>query len=287
MMRIGLVGTESTHVDHMIRYCNAERRGGDARIVAVASEPGASGSTGERDVGLPVVPAAEDLIGLVDAVIVTDRNGGQHAAHALPLLAAGLPVLVDKPLAVSVADAEAMIRAAERYDAPLTSYSALRWLPEVRALIADAPPSAVAATGPVDPDSPHGGVHFYGVHPVEMALTLCRGDVGAVQVTRTRDAIVACAAVGGTAVTVTMVRPDPKPVPFHLSVVAEDCSLTTAEPVLDDHYLYPGLDAFFAMVRSGVPPVPYDELLRSVRFLAAVSDALDLAAVSEPGAHLS
>lgn len=269
-MKIGLVGTESTHVDHMIRYCNAERRAGDARIVAVASEAGAGG---ERDVGLPVVAAAEDLIGLVDAVIVTDRHGGQHAAHAVPLLEAGLPVLVDKPLAVSVADAEAMVSAAERHGAPLTSYSALRWLPEVRALIGDAAPSAVAATGPVDPDSPHGGLHFYGVHPVEMALALCRGDVGAVQVTRTRDAIVACAAVGETAVTVTMVRPDPKPVPFHLAVVGEDCSLSAVQPVLDDHYLYPGLDAFFAMVRSGVPPVPYAELLRSVRFLAAIPES--------------
>ncbi|MEZ0110335.1 hypothetical protein ABH920_004350 [Catenulispora sp. EB89] len=274
-MRIGLVGTESTHVDHMIRYCNVEGRGGDARIVAVASQ---AGSAGERDVGLPVVPAAEDLIGLVDAVVVTDRHGARHAAHALPLLAAGLPVLVDKPLAVSVSDAEAMIRTAERHGAPLTSYSALRWLPEVRALIRDAVPTAVAATGPVDPDSPDGGIHFYGVHPVEMALTLCRGELGAVQVTRTRDAIVACAAVGRTAVTVTMVRPAPERVPFHLAVVAEDCSLATAEPVLDDHYLYPGLDAFFAMVRTGVPPVPYDELLRSVRFLAAAA---------EPGAHLS
>jgi hypothetical protein len=212
-------------------------------------------------------------MGLVDAVIITDRHGGQHAAHALPLLAAGLPVLVDKPLAVTVADAEAMVRAAERHGTPLTSYSALRWLPEVRSLIGDTAPSAVAATGPVDPDSPHGGIHFYGVHPVEMALALCQGDVGAVQVTRTPETIIASAAVGGTAVTVTMIRPDPKPVPFHLVVVGEDCSLSTVQPVLDDHYLYPGLDAFFAMVRSGVPPIPYDELLRSVRFLAAVPES--------------
>ncbi len=39
-------------------------------------------------------------------------------------------------------------------------------------------------------------------------------------------------------------------------------------------YLEPGLDAFFHMLHSGRPVVSDEEMLRPIRFLAAVADAL-------------
>jgi hypothetical protein len=265
-MRVGVVGTESTHVRHIVRYCNVEHRAGDARVVAVAAA--------DRDIGIPcVVDRAEDLLGLVDAVIVANRDGRVHAARALPFLTAGLPTFVDKPFACDLRDAEAMVRVAERHHAPLTSYSALRWHPALAALAAGPPPRSVVATGPADPASPYAGIHFYGAHPVEVALILAPGSIGDVHVRRVSGAIVAGATVGDTAVVVHLVRPAQRPVPFHAMVVRED-EVTATELPLDPDYLYPGLDAFFRMARTGEPPAPYDELLRPVRFLAAVAARL-------------
>src|SRR5690242_2907320 len=68
-----------------------------------------------------------ELIGSVDAVIVGDRHGDQHLPHVMPCIAAGKPVFVDKPLACSLADATAIVDAAERAGTPLLSGSALRW----------------------------------------------------------------------------------------------------------------------------------------------------------------
>lgn len=71
-------------------------------------------------------------------IIGTDRHGGLHRAHAVPFLAEGLPVFVDKPLACTEADALAIVAAAREYDAPLTSSSAVRWVPDTDKLAAEA-----------------------------------------------------------------------------------------------------------------------------------------------------
>jgi predicted dehydrogenase len=62
------------------------------------------------------MPMAEprDLIGRVDAVVVAAPTG-LHAAVALPLLEAGIDMLVEKPLAATVEDARAIMIAARRF----------------------------------------------------------------------------------------------------------------------------------------------------------------------------
>ncbi|BCJ28156.1 Gfo/Idh/MocA family protein [Actinocatenispora sera] len=269
-VRIGLVGTESSHVDHLVRYCNAEHRAGPARVVAVAP---ATPDEQVRDLGIDrVVGAPEELLGLVDAVVIADRDARRHAGQALPFLTAGLPTLVDKPFAADLADGEAMLAAARRHGAPLTSYSALRWHPAL-ATVTRPEPRAVVTTGPADPASPYAGIHFYGTHPVELALLLAPGEIGPVQVATGDGIVVAHAVVGGTAVTVQFVAPAEQPVPFHVQVTGAAEVVGTALELGPD-YLHPGLDAFFAMVRTGTPPVRLDDLLRPVRFLAPVAHHL-------------
>lgn len=136
-MRIGIVGTDNSHVDQIVRHLNGDGATGDARVVAL------SGGRGRRNVALAatggiaeIVDEPAALIGLVDAVVVADRDGANHRQQAIPLLAAGLPVFVDKPLSRTVADARAMIDTARAHNAPLTSSSALRWIPDTEALVA-------------------------------------------------------------------------------------------------------------------------------------------------------
>jgi predicted dehydrogenase len=59
-----------------------------------------------------VIPRVEDLPGRVDAVSVAVPTE-VHAAVALPLLQAGIDVLVEKPLTRSLAEADALLAAAE------------------------------------------------------------------------------------------------------------------------------------------------------------------------------
>lgn len=274
-MHIGIIGTENTHVDHIVDHLNVRRLGGEARIVAL------SGGASERNEKLRakggidrLVEQPEDLLGLVDAVIITDRHGGLHREHAVPFLAEGLPVFVDKPLACSEADARAIVALAREHDAPLTSSSAVRWVPDTDALVEQASSlgalQTVITTGPADPDSPYGGLYFYGIHPVDVALRLVPGAIGDVRVEQIADTVIATAEVGGVRVVVQLVLPGPDSrVPFHGMVVGRH-GLAARELTLGPSYVEPGLRAFLTMAETRRPPIAYDDLVRPMQFLDAI-----------------
>jgi predicted dehydrogenase len=80
-----------------------------------------------------------DVIGGVDAVTLAVPTD-QHAAIAIPLLSAGVPVLVEKPIARSLAEADAMIAAAKRAGVALAVGHTERYNPAVdraRSVISD------------------------------------------------------------------------------------------------------------------------------------------------------
>lgn len=86
-----------------------------------------------------VVEHVGEMLGQVDAVLigggrrmpgknsVWGENADDHLALARPFLEAGLPVLVDKPMADRVEDAVTMIQLARRHGALLMTCSALRY----------------------------------------------------------------------------------------------------------------------------------------------------------------
>lgn len=271
-IRIGVVGTDNSHTEQILRLLNTEGRLPGVRVTALSSgdADGAARLAGPAGVEA-VLTRPDQLPPLVDAAIVTDRDGGLHAAHALPLLRNGLPVLVDKPLATSVADARSMLVAAAESAAPLTSFSALRWLPAV-ADLADpaAPPVALQVTGPASPASEYGGVFFYGIHAVELACQLTRGRATFLDAQVRDGAAVLWLRIGQTSVTVVLVDPAGGAVPFHASAVWPDrVRATTIQ--LDADYLLPGLTRFVEMVRSGERPLSDDELLDPISILADLS----------------
>lgn len=78
-----------------------------------------------------VASAPEDMIGAVDAVLLARDDAENHLRFAAPFLAAGLPLFVDKPLAVRLRDAERLL-SLQRYEGQLFSCSALRYAPELQ-----------------------------------------------------------------------------------------------------------------------------------------------------------
>lgn len=122
-----------------------------------------------------VVDNLTDLIGQVDAVLLARDDSDTRLAFARPFLEAGVPIYVDKPLALSRAEAEALI-GLQRFPGQLFSCSALRYARELGLTEAQreqvGPLHCVAATAPKDWDK-------YAIHVIEPLLQLLpdRGEV--------------------------------------------------------------------------------------------------------------
>lgn len=81
-----------------------------------------------------IVAQPEDVIGHVDAVLVSTDDGADHIRRARPFVEAGLPVFVDKPMATTLDELRQFI-AWERAGAKILSSSGLRYAPELANLI--------------------------------------------------------------------------------------------------------------------------------------------------------
>jgi len=90
----------------------------DVTLVGVVDADAARAAETAQATGAPVVSRVADLIGQVDAVSVAVPTEA-HAAVAIPLLEAGIHVLVEKPMTRSIAEADGLLAAAARSGAVL------------------------------------------------------------------------------------------------------------------------------------------------------------------------
>lgn len=72
-----------------------------------------------------------DMIGEIDGVLLARDDSENHIEMALPFLEAGLPIYIDKPLALSVKEAEKLI-SSQHYPGQLFSCSALHYAEELK-----------------------------------------------------------------------------------------------------------------------------------------------------------
>ena len=129
VLRVAVVGAGvigRTHVDTLGRL--------DGLALAGIVEPSPAAAGLAAALGVPLFADAEALIAaeIADAAIVASPNH-THVPVATMLLEAGLPVLVEKPLADSVAAAAALVRTVERTGQPLLLGHHRRHNPIIRA----------------------------------------------------------------------------------------------------------------------------------------------------------
>jgi predicted dehydrogenase len=124
------------------------------------------------------------LLGEVDAVTIAVPTE-LHREVALPFLAAGVPVLVEKPLARSVAEADSMIEAAARAGAPLAVGHTERFNPAVvaaRPLIDNPRFIEVHRLGTFPERSLDIDVVFdLMIHDLDVVLSLVKAEVASVE----------------------------------------------------------------------------------------------------------
>ena len=275
---IGLVGLDSSHAEDFLRHINAEARHPGLRIGAMADGDAARVAALQRlDSGLVHCPTLDRLIDSVDAVIVGHRRGDLHRAAAIACLRAGRPTFVDKPLANSRADAEAIIAAAEQSHTPLLSGSALRWQAETRrikARLAGVDGGVeLRAWGTWYPDSEYGGAIFYAIHTIELALELLGPAFRKVKLAGRSEPGVTYRS-GNNEVTLSF-HPLGRSGHSDFGVEIASKGVNFGGPVLlGDDYMAPVVDQFAAMLRTGRSPMTQEELLAPLALMEEIEAVL-------------
>ena len=227
-------------------------------------------------------------VGSAEGAIVFERDARRHRELAEPLLAAGLRVFVDKPLAASRADAEAILHAAgggagdgrgagDGQRAAVASFSALRFLPEVAtwrdgaaAALARGELSALWASGPADPDCPHAGARFYGIHTVELvAWALPDPDTHRLDISAHRTEVGA-SLLRDDGVEVSAHLVDHPDAGFAVGWTGRDGTNHATEVPIGADYYAPATERILAFLAGGPPPVDAAGTVRAV----AATDAL-------------
>jgi predicted dehydrogenase len=130
-IRIGLVGCGAISTQHIEAIEVLE---GTRLVGVVSASADRARAVGERH-GVPWSTRLEDLLERddVDAVTICTPSG-MHPAQALAALRAGKHAVVEKPIALTVADADAVVREGRQRGLVVATISQRRFEPAVRAL---------------------------------------------------------------------------------------------------------------------------------------------------------
>ncbi len=186
-IRIGVIGLDTSHAPAFVQDFNDPKAAGDlAGFHVVAAYPKGSldisssvrrvpeYTAAVKKLGVEIVDSIDELVKRVDAVLLESNDGRPHAEQVLPVLKAGKPVFIDKPVAGSLTDAIRIYEAAEHFHVPVFSSSSLRYNPGAQALRHGKAGRVLGADcySPCSLEATHPDLFWYGMHGVETLYTV-------------------------------------------------------------------------------------------------------------------
>ena len=188
-IRAGIIGVDTSHAVEFTKLLqNPQATGEMAEMTIVAAYPGGSpdlpsswdrvkpNSDTLRGMGVEIVDSIDELIKRVDVVLLESVDGRPHLAQARPVIAAGKPLFIDKPMAASLADAMQIFRLAKDKNVPCFSASSLRFsagFQAIRNKTADfGDIRSCTAWSPMSLEPHHPDMFWYGIHGVETLFTI-------------------------------------------------------------------------------------------------------------------
>jgi len=292
VIRLGMIGLDTSHVIAFTSYLNNPKNNTGCKVVAAF--PGGSPdfkSSADRiekftadmrdKFGVEMVKSIEELCQKVDGVLLESVDGRPHLAQAKPAIAAGKPLFVDKPVAANLDDVIEIFRLAKEKNVPCWSSSSFRYGEGVAGARTDEKLGKIVGCDVFGSSSWtefHPDLYLYGIHPVEALFTVM--GPGCEQVRRVKtdgtDLVIGMWK-GGRVGTFRDLRGGKPEAPVVIYG-------TKASATAQSGGYTPLLEEIVKFFKTGKPPVPAEETIEIYAFMSAAdeSKAKDGAAVSVP-----
>lgn len=188
-LRIGIIGAENSHTVEYGKLFNINKKFPGVEVLYVWGETEEFARNAATQGGIPnIVKDPLEMMGKIDALIVDHRHAKYHLPAATPFVKAGIPAFIDKPFCYRVSEGKEFLEIAESLGIPVTSYSTVAHSDstlDIRKQVESMDPiKQVVMYGPVDINSPYGGIFFYGVHSVQTIMYIFGDDIGKARITR-------------------------------------------------------------------------------------------------------
>lgn len=183
MIKVGIIGLDTSHSEKFAELISDRADtevggvwdGGDVRTEEYTTKYC-------QKYDAPRYERPEEMIDHVDAAMVLTVNWDRHRPIAGRFLEAGVPTFVDKPIAGSVEDVEALRRIAKREGTPFCGGSSVPYHPSLSSMRADDGAHDLFSAGYNNP-------FYYGVHITDTARKICGADWSRVEPADHRAAV--------------------------------------------------------------------------------------------------
>ena len=187
VIRIGIIGLDTSHSIAFTKFLNGENKKAEfADFQVVAAYPYGSKtikSSSDRipgyidqvkELGVEVVPSIAELLKKVDCVMLETNDGNLHLDQANEVFKSGKIMFIDKPLGASLPQAIAIYELSKKYNVPIFSSSALRFVPQNQKLRNGDFGKVLGADcySPAGSEPSHPDFGWYGIHGIETLYTI-------------------------------------------------------------------------------------------------------------------
>ena len=188
-IRVGIIGAENSHSVNFGKMFNIDHKFPGVELTHIWGETDEfARKTAEAGKIPNIVKEQKEMLGKIDALIVDHRHAKYHLEAATPFVKAGIPTFVDKPFCYRVDEGKKFLEMAREVGTPVTSFSSIAQSVctyDIREQVKSISEiNHVVRFGPLDLDSPYGGVFFYGVHLLQPLMVMFGEDIQRVKITR-------------------------------------------------------------------------------------------------------
>ena len=189
-LRIGIIGgSVSAHTFDYGKLFNIDRKFPGVELLYAWADTEEFAKAAMEKAKIPnIVKNPNEMLGKIDALIINHRDGRYHLEPAIPFIKAKIPTFIDKPFCSRVSEGKEFLSLARSSGTPVSSWSTLAQSDKTadlkKQVEAIGQINNIVSFGPVDIESPWGGVFFYGVHSVDPLLYIFGDNTVKVRISR-------------------------------------------------------------------------------------------------------
>ena len=203
-----------------------------------------------------------ELVGKVDAVMVTARHGGNHLKYAYEYIKTGIPVWMDKPITASIDETRELVEICKKYGNLICGGSMLGLVQDTldmkKAFEESKNVVGGSVVAPVNMENPYGNFWFYSSHLIQMILTVFGGGVKSVSAHKSEKGVTAIYRYDNFDVTAAYCEAY-----YNYGITLHGDTIIHKNLKLDDG-TEREMNEFMEMLHTGKSPKSFEELTRAV-----------------------